>query len=182
MLCILIIIKSSSNRGSALKQMWAFKDRACDLLITHILFSSELKICWMNKKLILKHHIFKIYLFLIGRSLLYNVVLVSAIHHHESAIGIHRYPLLLAAPSHLPPHPTPLGHHRAPNWAPCIIQQILTGCLFLHVVYMFQRYSLNLSHLLPPLCPHVYPLHLCLYSCLANRFISTIFLDSINMH
>ena len=30
-----------------------------------------------------------IYLFLIGRYLLYIVVLVSAIHQHESAIGIH---------------------------------------------------------------------------------------------
>ena len=24
----------------------------------------------------------------------------------------------------LPPHPTPLGHHRAQNLAPCVIQQI----------------------------------------------------------
>ena len=40
----------------------------------------------------------------------------------------------------------------------------------------------QLSHLLrPPLCPQVHSLHLCLYSCPANRFISTIFLDSIYM-
>ena len=32
--------------------------------------------------------------------------------------------------SHLPPHPTYLGCHWAPGWAPCIIQQIPTGYLF----------------------------------------------------
>ena len=29
-----------------------------------------------------------------------------------------------------PPHPTPLGHHRAPSWAPCAIQHFPTSCLF----------------------------------------------------
>ena len=48
---------------------------------------------------------------------------------------------------------------------------------------MCQCYSLNFSHpLLPPLCPHVHFICLCLYSCSAKRFISTIFfLDSIHM-
>ena len=35
--------------------------------------------------------------------------------------------------------------------------------------------------LLAPLCPHACFLHLCLYSCPANRFINTIFLDSVYM-
>ena len=30
-----------------------------------------------------------------------------------------------------------------------------------------------------PLCPYIYPLRLCLSSCPPNRFISSIFLDSI---
>ena len=34
----------------------------------------------------------KFYLFLIGGWLLYNIVLVSAIHQHESATGIHMSP------------------------------------------------------------------------------------------
>ena len=47
----------------------------------------------------------------------------------------------------------------------------------------YQWYSLKLFHpLLPPLFPQVFSLCLCLYSCPANRFISTIFLDSIYMH
>ena len=29
-----------------------------------------------------------------------------------------------------PPHPTHLGHHGAPGWAPCIIQQLPTSYLF----------------------------------------------------
>ena len=45
-------------------------------------------------------------LFLIGGQLLYNVVSISAIQEHESAISIH-IPLPLRPPSH-PSHPTPL--------------------------------------------------------------------------
>ena len=41
--------------------------------------------------------IFKVCLFLIGGKSLYNIVLVSAIHQHESAIGVRMSP-----PSHLP--------------------------------------------------------------------------------
>ena len=50
-------------------------------------------------------------------------------------------------------------------------------------VYMFQCYAIDLSHpLLPPLYPLVSSLCLPLFSHPANRFISTIFLDSIYMH
>ena len=48
-------------------------------------------------------------------------------------------------PSH--PHPTPLGHYRAPNWAPCAIGQFPTSYLFAHgSVYM----SLLLSQFVTP--------------------------------
>ena len=43
-------------------------------------------------------------LFLIGGELLSNVVLVSAIHQYESAMGIHTSPPLEPS-SHFPPHP-----------------------------------------------------------------------------
>ena len=39
---------------------------------------------------------------------------------------IHTFPFLLSLPS-TPPHPTPLGHHRAPIWAPCATQQLPTN-------------------------------------------------------
>ena len=53
----------------------------------------------------------------------------------------------------------------------------------LNWVYTCQCHSLDLAHpLLPPLCPQVCSLCLCLSSFPAYRFISTIFLDSIYMH
>ena len=47
-----------------------------------------------------------IYLFLIGGQLLYNIVLVSATHPHESALGVQKSPPSWIS---LPPHPIPLG-------------------------------------------------------------------------
>ena len=35
--------------------------------------------------------------------------------------------LPLEAPSHLPPHPTPLGFHRAPGWVPYAAEQLPTA-------------------------------------------------------
>ena len=50
-------------------------------------------------------------------------------------------------------------------------------------VYICQCYFLNSSPpLLLQLCPNVCSLYSYLYFCHANRFISTIFLDSIYMH
>ena len=52
-----------------------------------------------------------------------------------------------------------------------------------HTVFMCQWYPLNLSHsLLLLLCLQICPLCLHLYSCQANRFITTVFLDSMCMH
>ena len=45
----------------------------------------------------------------------------------ESAISMHIFPLPW---TFLPPHPTPLGPHRALGWAPCVIQKIPTSYLF----------------------------------------------------
>ena len=55
-------------------------------------------------------------------------MLLSAIHQCESAISIHVFPLSWASIS--PPYPIPLGHHRAPSWAPCAIQQLSTAVYF----------------------------------------------------
>ena len=84
-------------------------------------------------------------------TLLYNIVLISAIHHRESTIGIHMSP-----PSNLLPIPRlqvvpehwvePLSHTANSHWPP-----------ILHMVmHMFPCYSLHLSHSLhPPLCSQV---------------------------
>ena len=60
---------------------------------------------------------------------LYNGVLVPAIQHSQSAIYIHISPPSWT-PSHPIPYPTTLGHHRAPGWDPCAIQQLPTSYLF----------------------------------------------------
>ena len=54
--------------------------------------------------------------FSIRGKLLYNVVLVSAAQQRKSAIMRHIISSLLSLPP--VPHPTPLGHHRAPGWTP----------------------------------------------------------------
>ena len=53
-------------------------------------------------------------------------------------------------------HPTPLGHHRAPGWAPCVREQLLTSYLFYMVEHICLCYILHSFHsLLPSLCPQV---------------------------
>ena len=83
---------------------------------------------------------------------------------------------LLLPPSH------PLGHHRALSWAPCAIQQLPTSYPF----YIWYCIYVNSSLPVHPTfsftrCPQVCSLCRHLYSCCANRFICTIFLDSAYM-
>ena len=118
---------------------------------------------------------FLISFFFIGVKLLYNVVLVSAVQWSESAICISVFPLSWT--SLQPPHPTHLGRHRAPSWAPFAISRFPPASYFTFgSVYM----SMPLSHFVPAYpspspCPQVHSLCLPLYSCPATRFISTIF-------
>ena len=91
-------------------------------------------------------------------------------------------PLPLKPPSHLPPHSTPLGHHRAPGWAPCIIRQLPTGCLFyIRYCICFHAALNSCRTLLTQLCLQLCCSCLSLHCCPANRFISIIFLDSTCM-
>ena len=63
--------------------------------------------------------------------------------------------LLPEPPSHLSPHPTPLGWYWAPIWVPQDIQQIPVGCLFYTWWCKFPCYSIHTSHpLLPSHCVH----------------------------
>ena len=109
-------------------------------------------------------------------------MLVSTIHHHESAIAMHMSP-----PSWpFPPPPTPSHSSRlSQSTRLSFLHQRANSHLLsiLHMVRcMFPCCSLHSSHpLLPPLCPEVCSLCLCLHCCPAKRFISIIFLDSIYM-
>ena len=80
-----------------------------------------------------------------------------------------------------PPHPTPLGGHKAPSWSPCAIQQLPTSYFTHGSAYMSVLLSVCPTLPFPPLCPQVRSLCPCLYSCPVTRFNSTIFLDSIYM-
>ena len=119
--------------------------------------------------------------FLTERKLLYNVVLVSAIWQHESAIIIHIFPSLRNFPPI--PHPTPLGHHRVRLSSLCYMATSHQLFILHMTVYICQFYFLHSPHpLLPSLCPQGHSLHLQLHSFPANSFISTIFPDFVYMH
>ena len=66
----------------------------------------------------------------------------------------------------------------------CVLQQLPTSCLFYTWQCIYLRPTLPVHPTLPfpTLCPHICSLCLCLYSCLGNRFICIIFLDSIYIH
>ena len=86
-------------------------------------------------------------------------------------------------PSHLPPHPIPLGHPSAPALRTLSHASSLDWRSVSHmIIYMFECYSLKSSHTcLLPQSPKLCSLHLCLIRCLADRVSLTIFLNSIYM-
>ena len=126
-------------------------------------------------------------------------------------------PLSLEPPSHLPPHPTPLGRPRAPglsslphtansHWLSTLHMVMYVSLLLFQVICPSLSFphcihkslpgfisiaaqgsvftSMPLSQFIPHSSSgsvsHVHSLHLRLYSCPANRFISTLFLDLIS--
>ena len=99
-----------------------------------------------------------------------------AIHQHESAMGVHEFPIL-NPPSHLPPHTISLGHPSAP--APNILypaSNLDWQFISYMILYMFQCHSPKSSHPLPlPQSPKDCSIRLCLFCSLA--YIITIFLN-----
>ena len=77
-----------------------------------------------------------IYLFLLFSKFIFNwryncftMLCWFLTYHSMNQSYVHKHTLLLGPPSHLPPHPIPLGHHRAPGWAPCVMWQLPTSSL-----------------------------------------------------
>ena len=87
------------------------------------------------------------------------------------------------SPSHLPPHPIPLGHPSAP--APSILyyaSNLDWRLVSRMIIHMFQCHSPKSYHLCPlPQSSKDCSIHLCLFCCLTYRVILTIFLNSIYM-
>ena len=82
-------------------------------------------------------------------------------------------------PSHLPPHPIPLGNPSAPAPSTLSHASNLDRRFVSHmIIYMFQCYSPKSSHPRPlPQSPKDCSMHLCLFCCLAYRVIVTVFLN-----
>ena len=114
--------------------------------------------------------------------LLYRTVVVFAIHAHESATGVHVSPSWTPLPPPSPSHPSGSSQCTGPEHPVSCIEPGLQSILHM-VIYMFQCYSLKLSHPhLLPQSPKVCSLHLCLFCCLTYRVIVTIFLNSIYIY
>ena len=86
-------------------------------------------------------------------------------------------------PSHLPPHPIPLGHPSAPAPSALSHASNLNWWSVSHmIIYVVQCHSPKSSHPCPlPQSPKDCSIHLCLFCCLVYRIIITIFLNSIYM-
>ena len=113
--------------------------------------------------------------------LLYNIVLILPyIDMNLPWVYMCSHP---GPPSHLTPHPIPLGQPSAPAPNTLYHASNLDWQFISHVIiYMFQFHS-PISSLPRPLpqSPKDCSIHLCLFCCLAYRVIVTIFLNSIYM-
>ena len=74
-----------------------------------------------------------------------NIVVVFAIHSHESSMGVHVFPILT-----LPPHPIPQGHPSAPAPHEHPISCIKPG-LAIYFTYDNTHVSMLFSQIIPPL-------------------------------
>ena len=110
---------------------------------------------------------FKKFIYFNWRLITLQYCIGFAIHQHESATGVHVFPIL-----NLPPRTIPLGHPSAP--APSILYHAsnLDWRFVSHmIIYVSMPFS-QITHRHPlPQSPKDCSIHLCLFCCLAYRVI-----------
>jgi len=131
--------------------------------------------------------IFGLFLFLF-KFIYFNCRLITlqycigfAIHQHESATGVHVFPILNPPPTSLPiPSLWVIPVHQPQ--ASCILHWTWTGDSFLIRYYTcFNAILANHPPLPLPQSPKDCSIHLCLFCCLPYRVVVTTFLNSIYM-
>ena len=104
--------------------------------------------------------------------MLYQLLL----YNNVNQLYVYMYPLLLNPPFHSPPKSHPSKSLQSTELSSLCYTAASHQLSISHtVIYICQYYSLNSPHPLLPSCIHKFVL----YSFPVNRFLSTIFLDSI---
>ena len=117
-----------------------------------------------------KNQFFFFFKFIFHWWLFYNTGLISVVHQHKLATGVH-----ISPPSWtlLPPVPTPLGCYRAPVWVPWVMHRFPLAVYFAHCCRSVTQLCLilqphGLQHARLP-CPSPYP-RVCPSSCSLHQW------------
>jgi len=157
-------------------EVFFFKNVMSDFILFFIFY------LFYKFSLIYSFKILNLFIYFNWRLITLNIVVVFAIHWHESATGIHVSSHPETPPTSLP-HSIPLGCPNALALSALFHASNLNWWSISHtVIYMFQCYSFTSYHpCLLPQSPKGCSLCLCLFCFLAYRVIITIFLNSIYM-